>query len=94
MAKNITFKNLNANATTTLVSGPGTLVAVNINTKGAASNVMDIYDNTAGSGTKIAHFDTTIQPQSFYLECSFAVGLTVVIGTGTAADVTLTYVAG
>lgn len=94
MAKNITYKNLAANGTTTLVAGPGTLVAVNINTKGATANTLDIFDNTAGSGTKIGHWDTTVQPQSFYLECSFAIGLTVVIAAGTAADITLTYVAG
>lgn len=85
------FANLAANATTTIKSGAGTLHSITINTKGAAANVATVYDNTAGSGTKIATLDTTAGPAVFVYDVAFATGLTVVLGTGTAADLTVAY---
>lgn len=85
------YTNIAANGTTTAKSGAGVLHSVTINTKGAASNVLTLYDNTAGSGTKIATIDTTVAFGTILLDVVFSTGLTAVLGTGTAADVTLAY---
>lgn len=84
------FSNLAANATTTLKIGKGWLRGVTINTKGASANTLTIYDNTAGSGTKIATIDTTVGGE-FNYDLQFNTGLTVVMATGTAADITVTW---
>lgn len=86
-----TPKALEANATTTLVSGRGILHSITINTKGATANTITVYDNTAGSGTVLATIDSTVAPGTFTYECAFATGLTVVIATGTAAKITVVY---
>ena len=57
------YANVTSNATTTLKSGAGLLHSITINTKGATSNTATIYDNTAGSGTKIGTIDTTAGTQ-------------------------------
>lgn len=84
------FSNLLANATTTIKSGAGVLHSVVINTKGIG-NTLTIYDNTAGSGTKVGTVDTTLSTTSFLYDVAFTTGLTVVIAGGTAADLTFTY---
>ena len=85
-------KNLAANATTTVKSTPGFLHSLVINKIGATANTITIYDNTAGSGTVIATIDSTIAsaPTRLY-DVQFTTGLTVVIASGTAADITLSY---
>lgn len=45
--------------TRTLKNGGGTLQAVTIGRLGGANALITLYDNTAGSGTKIATFDLT-----------------------------------
>lgn len=82
---------LSANGTTTIRSGEGLLGMVTINTKGASANTCTIYDNTAGSGTVLAVIDTTVTPQSLFYGVKYTVGLTVVVATGTAADITISY---
>lgn len=84
------FVNLSGNATTMLKSGRGWLRGVTINKAGASANTLTIYDNTAGSGTKIATLDTTAGT-TFNYDLQFNVGLTVVMATGTAADITVTW---
>lgn len=87
-----TYLNIAAGAATTVVkSGAGTLSKVCINTKGASSNVLTVYDNTAGSGTKIAVLDTTTAVVCQAYDVAFATGLTVVSATGTGADLTIAY---
>lgn len=86
------YNDITTNTTTTVKSGPGYLHTVTINTKGATANVLTIYDNTAGSGTKIATLDTTGGSQTFEFDVGFATGLTIVTATGTAADVTVSYI--
>jgi len=78
-------------ATTTVKSGAGFLHCLSINTKGASSNTLTVYDNTAGSGTVIAVIDTTAQVQSLFYDVTFATGLTIVSATGTGADYTVAY---
>ena len=56
------------------------------------ANTATVYDNTAGSGTKIATIDTTLgRAVALILDVAFATGLTVVTATGTAADLTVAY---
>lgn len=86
------YLNITANtAGTTVKTGQGTLVAVMINTKGASGNVVTFYDNTAASGTKIATIDTTSSLTYLPYNAAFTIGLTVVMATGTPADITLMY---
>ena len=91
MAKaTLKLKNLAANATTTLVSGAGWIEGINFNIAGASSNTVVVYDNTAGSGTILASYSTTALGKQF-IRGNFQTGLTVVIATGTAADITVSY---
>ncbi len=78
-------------ATTTVKSGRGILVAIVINTKGASSNTLTVYDNTAGSGTKIATIDTVNVTGTIRFEVGFSTGLTLVSAAGTGADYTVIY---
>lgn len=78
-------------ATTVVKSGAGTLASITINTKGASSNTLTVYDNTAGSGTKIATIDTTVAAITLNFNVAFATGLTIVSATGTGADYTVAY---
>ncbi len=84
--------NLTANATTCLKRGPGTLGSININTIGATGNTLKIYDGQDNTGTLMGTIDTTIAaaPTRIY-NAVFQKGLTVVIATGTAADVTVAF---
>lgn len=85
------FSHIAANtAGTTVKSGAGTLHSVTINTAGASSNVLTLYDNTAASGTVIAIIDTTTV-RTLVFDAAFATGLEAVLATGTAADVTILY---
>lgn len=86
------YKNVGAGtATTTVKSGAGFLHTLTINTKGASSNTLTIYDNTAGSGTKIATIDTTGASVTLILDVCFKTGLTLASATGTGADYTVSY---
>lgn len=74
-----TYKNVAGAATTTVKSGAGILHGYCVNTVGTT---LVLFDNTAGSGTKIA----SITPTSvgcFLMDVQFTVGLTAVeVGTG------------
>ena len=84
--------NLAANATTVVKSGSGILHSITINNAGASSNTCTVYDNTAASGTVIATIDTVeLNGRTLLYDVRFATGLTIVIGTGTAADITVAY---
>jgi len=86
------YRRINANGTTTLQTGGGVLRSVTIAVVGAAANVLTIYDNTAGSGTVILNASTVLTaPCTWTLDAGFNTGLTVVLATGTAADITVTY---
>lgn len=78
-------------ATTAVKVGAGTLVRIVINTKGASSNTLTVYDSLAGSGTKIATIDTTTAVVALEFGVAFGIGLTIVSATGTGADYTAVY---
>jgi hypothetical protein len=84
-------KNITTNATTVVKTGSGHLHAVCINTKGATANTLTLFDNTAGSGTKLGTFDTTAATGCLLLDVVFLTGLTAVTAAGTAADLTLSF---
>lgn len=84
---------LAANATTLVRTGAGVLHGITINTKGASSNTLKIYDGLSASGTLMATIDTTATPGLWEYDMTFTTGLTIVIGTGTAADVTVLWTA-
>jgi hypothetical protein len=86
-----TYQNITTNTTTTVKSGAGLLHSITINTKGASSNVLTIFDNTAASGTKIGTVDTNTSLVTFMYDVKFTTGLTILTATGTAADVTVSY---
>ena len=87
------YVNIAAAATTTVRSGPGFLEAILVN-KTIASATITIYDNTAGSGTKIgtiAYPATLLNntDQFNYGGVKFNTGLTIV--TDQATDLTVVY---
>ena len=84
--------NIKTNATTVVKSGGGFLHAITINTKGATANTAIVFDNTAGSGTTIATIDTTTAVGTLILDVKFSTGLTIVTATGTAPDMTVSYI--
>jgi hypothetical protein len=85
------YTNLKALGTTTIKAGEGVLHSISINTKGATGNTATVYDNTAGNGTTIATVDTTAQIQTLLYDLQFTTGLTIVLATGTSADITVSW---
>lgn len=83
------FSNISTSTTTTVKSGSGSLRGVTVNTKGAVASTVTIYDNTAGSGTKIGIIDSLNLSGQFLFDVAFATGLTVV--TTGAPDITVVY---
>jgi hypothetical protein len=80
-----------ATATTTVVkTGEGILVRVIVG-QDAASGLVTLYDNTAGSGTIIAVMEATAnnQVQDYEFDIPFSTGLTVV--TVDAPKITIVY---
>ncbi len=81
------YLNMAAGATTTVKSGAGVLFAVIVNNPGTTIT-LTLYDNTAGSGTKIATI-ALAAGQTLPYGLNFGTGLTAVL-SGTA-DVTIVY---
>lgn len=88
---NNTYRNITANGTTVVKVGSGVLHSITLNNKGASSNTVTVYDNTAASGTKIATLDSTLAQSTLFYDVGFSTGLTVVVATGTAPDLTVSY---
>jgi len=85
------YSRISSNTTTTIKSGAGILHTITISKKGASSNTITVYDNTAGSGTVIALIDSTASVVTLTFDVAFATGLTIVTATGTAPDITVSY---
>ena len=80
--------NIATATTTTIKSGVGVCVAITLNETNAG--IITVYDNTAGSGTKIATIAAGAAAGTvFPYMCQFTTGLTVV--TAGADDITVTY---
>lgn len=99
------FLNITTNTTTTVKTGAGVFYGFTINNNGfTTAGTVTIYDNTAGSGTKIGTWTIPIQPPgttvlattffppALQLNASFATGLTIVTATtAPAVDMTVIY---
>lgn len=81
------YANITSATTTTVKSGSGFLHAITINT--TAAGTITIYDNTAGSGTKIGTLEASVGEQTFTYNVAFSTGLTIV--TAAASDITVSY---
>lgn len=89
------YRNIATQTTTVVKTGEGFLHTLTINTP-LASGVATVYDNTAGSGTKIATitFPGTLlndQPTAVLYDIKFSTGLTIVT-SGANVDITATYI--
>lgn len=87
------FTNITTATTTTVKSGSGFFKALIVN-KGVATATITIYDNTAGSGTKIGTITfgaALLSDPGSTVEycCKFSTGLTIV--TSGATDLTVIY---
>lgn len=83
------FQNITTSTTTVVKSGAGVLHIVNVNTLGTVASIVTIYDNTAGSGTKIGTINSLTLSGAFQFDIAFATGLTLV--TTGAPDITVSY---
>lgn len=79
------------NASTLVKTGKGVLHSVVINTKGATANTLTLYDGIDNTGTVVAIIDTTLAQVVLTYDIAFATGLYATLATGTAANVTITY---
>ena len=77
---------MSTTVSTVIKSGNGVLHAIVINT--GAAGIVTIYDNTAGSGTKIATLKTGITERTLIYDLKFDNGLYVI----PAAAVNVTYI--
>lgn len=71
--------------TTVIKSGKGILKSITVN--GGTAGTIIVYDNTAGSGTIIASFDSTNALATYYFNIAFTTGLTIVTGAATKLSV-------
>jgi len=87
------YTRIETNTPALIQSTPTRLVRVVINTKGASSNKLNIYDGTSiATGALVASIDTSIAPGSFEYDLILNKGLFINIpNVGTAADVTIVY---
>ena len=86
------FTNITTNDTTQVLTGDGVLHTVCINNAGAASNTASIYDDDDGTSLPIGVIDTVeLNGRCFLYDAAVTTGIRVITGTGTAADLTVTY---
>ena len=67
------------------------LFSVTINTKGATSNILTLYNGGSTSAPVIAAIDTTQFPGTFTYNVPVNAGLWYTLLAGTAADITVTF---
>lgn len=80
---------ISANSTVVCKTGFGVFQAVVINKVGASANVATVYDALTATGTPIATIDTTAAVGTLVYNVIVRTGVTVVVGTGTAANLTV-----
>lgn len=87
------YVHITTNTTTVVSAVPVSLNAVIVNSKGATSNTVTLYDHaSAASGNVIAVIDTTSVPgDTNYYKLKTTKGLVAVTANGTAADITIVW---
>ena len=80
------FLNMSTTVSTLIKSGNGILHAIVVNT--GAAGIVTVYDNTAGSGTKIATLKSGVAEGTYTFDLKFDNGLYVI----PAAAVNVTYI--
>lgn len=80
------FTNLADTVSQAVVTGAGMLHAIVINT--AAAGIVTIYNNTEGTGTKIATLKSGLTENTYIYDIKFSTGLYVI----PAAAVNITYI--
>jgi len=83
------YLNITTSTTTAVKSGSGVLHSISINTLGSVASLVTVYDNTSGSGTKIATINSLTLSGSFIYDITFNTGLTIV--TTGAPNITVSY---
>ena len=71
--------------TTTCATGVGTLHTITV--EGGTAGTIIVYDNTAGSGTILASFDSTNALETYTFDVAFSTGCTVVTSAATKLTV-------
>lgn len=89
IAAGYTSANITTSTTTVVKSGAGGLHSITVNTLGTVASTVTIYDNTAGSGTKLGTINSLTLSGFFQFDVAFATGLTIV--TTGAPDITVAY---
>jgi hypothetical protein len=79
------FTNITSATTTTVYTGKCILERIVVNTD--AAGAITIYDNTAGSGTKIGTLEASAPLGGYEYGCLCSTGVTIV--TGAATDLTV-----
>lgn len=90
------YTHMASNTTVQVTDAPCTLRSVCVNTKGASSNILTLSEGILSAGavpataTTIAIIDTTANVGSIIFDVIVSNGIIAVLGTGTAADITIT----
>jgi hypothetical protein len=80
-------------AAVNLKASPAFLHAVSINSKGATSNILTLYDDALGGTTNpICVIDTTSLVTTLFFDIATVNGLGYALAAGTAADITIIWV--
>lgn len=82
---------ITSNATTLVYTGAGVLHTICINDQGASANIATVDDALTATTPTLAVIDTVTTIGCQLYDAAFSTGLTVVTGTGTAGDLTVTY---
>jgi len=81
--KGYSYTNITTSTTTIIKAGPGVLHTICVNTP-AATGTLQVYDNTAGSGTKIGLITSFASVSGcFTYDVAFSTGLTIVTAVAT-----------
>jgi len=79
-------------ATTVVKAAPGKLHAIVINTSGASSNTIAVYDDASGTSNQIALIDGTTDEKTLFYDAECVEGISIVSAAGTGADMTVLWV--
>ena len=86
------YVHISTNTNTVVKASPGVIHTLMLGSKGGAGEIATLYDNTTCSGTVIAVVDLAgNDATSQTYDAKFNTGLCITTGSGTVADITVTY---